>query len=145
MCLIQQRFLFIFPILPHPESIPSFWASGSHLLCCAHRPLSPETRQVSYEFVMISFLPNPHDLFPFVTPQRQVDTGFPLDGIYCHPGNKLQNNVLNYHQKRNTFFFFFWLFRAAPTVYERSQARGQIRATAAIYTTAHSNARSLTH
>ena len=46
------------------------------------------------------------------------------------------------------FFFFsslFLLFRAAPTAYGGSQARGQIRATAETYTTAHSKAGSLTH
>ena len=55
----------------------------------------------------------------------------------------------------------FCLFRAAPTAYEGSQARGRIRAVAAglsqshsnagsepvsaAYTTAHGNTRSLTH
>ena len=59
------------------------------------------------------------------------------------------------------FFFFFFcpLFRAAPTAYGHSQARGQIGAIAAslchnhgnarskpvTYATAHSNAGSLTH
>ena len=42
-------------------------------------------------------------------------------------------------------FFFFGLFRAAPTAYGGSQARGQNGAVAATYTTAHRNARSLTH
>ena len=36
----------------------------------------------------------------------------------------------------------FGLFRAAPTVYESSQATGQIRATAASLCHSHSNARS---
>ena len=39
-------------------------------------------------------------------------------------------------------FFFFWLFRATPEWYEISQARGQIRATAAGLPHSHSNARS---
>ena len=59
------------------------------------------------------------------------------------------------------FFFSFCLFRAAPTAYGGSQARGQIgavgtglghghskrqtQAMSSTYTTAHSNARSLTH
>ena len=57
-------------------------------------------------------------------------------------------------------FILFWLFRAAPTAYGGSQARGPIRATAAgldhssqlgiramstNYTTAHGNTGSLTH
>ena len=57
------------------------------------------------------------------------------------------------------FFFSFLLFRATPVAYGGSQARGRIRATAAdlrhshsnaralsaTYTTAHGDARSLTH
>ena len=48
------------------------------------------------------------------------------------------------------FFFFFFsfvfcLFRATPTAYGVSQARGLIRATAAGLHQSHSNARSLTH
>ena len=58
------------------------------------------------------------------------------------------------------FFFFFCLFRAVPATYGSSQARGpiryepppmpqsqqcQIQDTSATYTTAHGNARSLTH
>jgi len=39
-----------------------------------------------------------------------------------------------------SFFFFFGLFRAAPTEYGNSQARGQIRATAASLHYSHSNA-----
>ena len=47
---------------------------------------------------------------------------------------------------QNFFFFFFHLFRAAPVTYGGSQARGWIGAIAtAAYTTAHSNAGSLTH
>ena len=57
-------------------------------------------------------------------------------------------------------FLFFGFFRATPTAYEGSQARGRIRAAATglhkshsnarsepsvTYTTAHSNAGSLTH
>jgi len=55
------------------------------------------------------------------------------------------------------FFFFFLLFRATPTAYGNSQARGQTRAAAirlhhqrqiqamsVTYTTAHGNAGSLT-
>ena len=58
-------------------------------------------------------------------------------------------------------YFVFCLFRAAPTAYGNSQARGRIRAvaaslyhssqqlgiraTSATYTTAHSNAGSLIH
>ena len=42
-------------------------------------------------------------------------------------------------------FFFFGLFRATPAAYGGSQARDQIRATSAIYTTGHSNAKSLVH
>ena len=57
------------------------------------------------------------------------------------------------------FIYFFYFLRAAPTAYGGSQARGRIRATAVglptatamldpsyvCYTTAHSNARCLTH
>ena len=39
-------------------------------------------------------------------------------------------------------FFFFFLFRAAPVAYEGSQARGRIRATAAILHYSYSNMRS---
>ena len=41
-------------------------------------------------------------------------------------------------------FFFFFLFRAAPTAYGGSQARCWIGAASATYTTAHNNAGSLT-
>ena len=40
------------------------------------------------------------------------------------------------------FFFFFAFFRAAPTAYGGSLARGQIEATAAGLHHSHSNARS---
>ena len=40
------------------------------------------------------------------------------------------------------FFFFFGLFRAAPTAHGSSQARDQIRAVAACLHHSHSNARS---
>ena len=51
------------------------------------------------------------------------------------------------------FLFFFCLFRAAPAAYGGSQARGRIElwppcgipAASATYSTAHSNAGSLTH
>ena len=43
------------------------------------------------------------------------------------------------------FFFFFLRFRAIPTVYGVSQARGPIRAAAAVLHHSHSNAGSLTH
>ena len=43
------------------------------------------------------------------------------------------------------FFFFFWLFRAVPTAYGSSQARGRIGVASATYTTAQDNAGSLTH
>ena len=43
------------------------------------------------------------------------------------------------------FFSFFWLFRAIPTAYGRSQARGQIRVIAASLCHSHSNARSELH
>jgi len=52
---------------------------------------------------------------------------------------------------RFLFFFFFgiyiytYIFRAAPTAHGGSQAKGRIRAAAATYTTAHSNARSPTY
>jgi len=42
-------------------------------------------------------------------------------------------------------FCFVLFFRAAPTAYESSQARGLNEATAAAYTTAPRDARSLTH
>ena len=42
-------------------------------------------------------------------------------------------------------FFFFLLFRATLAAYGGSQARDQIRAASASYTTAHGNDRSLTH
>ena len=45
--------------------------------------------------------------------------------------------------KKLFFFFVFCLFRAIPPAYGGSQAKGRIRAVAAI--TAHSNAGSLTH
>ena len=41
--------------------------------------------------------------------------------------------------------YIYCLFRAVPTAYGDSQARDQIGAVAPAYTTAHSNARSLTH
>ena len=43
------------------------------------------------------------------------------------------------------FFFFFLLFKATPTAYGDSQARGRIRATAASLCHSHGNAGSLTH
>ena len=43
------------------------------------------------------------------------------------------------------FFFVFWSFRGAPVAYGGSQARGLIRAIAAILRHSHSHARSLTH
>ena len=43
------------------------------------------------------------------------------------------------------FWFLFFLFRAAPTAYGSSQARGQIRATAAGLHHSHSNVRSKPH
>ena len=43
------------------------------------------------------------------------------------------------------FFFFFGLFRASPTAYGSSQARGQIGATAFGLYQSHSNTKSLTH
>ena len=55
------------------------------------------------------------------------------------------------HQILNTtsglllFFFFFLLFRAIPSAYGGSQAKGPIRATAASLYHIYSNARSLTH
>ena len=45
----------------------------------------------------------------------------------------------------NFFFFFFCLFRAIPTAYGGSQARGQIGATAESLCCSHSNTISLTH
>ena len=42
-------------------------------------------------------------------------------------------------------FFFFLLFRAAPTIYGSSQARGQIGAAAAGLHHSHSNTRSEPH
>ena len=64
-------------------------------------------------------------------------------------------------RKVDFFFFFFCLFRAVPTAYGSSQARGsnqsctcrptpqlqqhQIQALSVTYTTAHSNTRPLTH
>ena len=44
----------------------------------------------------------------------------------------------------STGISLFGLFRAAPTAYESSQARGQTGAVSATHTTAHGNARSLT-
>ena len=43
------------------------------------------------------------------------------------------------------FFFFFGLFRATPTAYRDSQAKGHIRAIAAGLHHSHSHAGSLTH
>ena len=43
------------------------------------------------------------------------------------------------------YFAFFFFFRAAPTVYRSSQARGRIRAVAASLHHSHSNARSKPH
>ena len=71
-------------------------------------------------------------------------------------------NYIKYHRKKRLHFFLggvFFFFRATPMAYGSSQARGQIRAAAAglhhshsqiqaapaTYTTAHGNARSLTH
>ena len=42
-------------------------------------------------------------------------------------------------------FSFFYLFRAAPSTYEGSRARGPIRAVAAGLCHSHSNARSKLH
>ena len=42
----------------------------------------------------------------------------------------------------DSFFFFFWLFRASPAAYGSSQARGQIGVIAASLHHRHSNARS---
>ena len=42
-------------------------------------------------------------------------------------------------------FFFFCLSRATPAAYGGSQARGPIQAASVAYTTAHVDARSLTH
>ena len=52
-----------------------------------------------------------------------------------HPGNSPDN----------IFLFFFFFFRAAPVAYGNSQARGQIRATAASLYHSHSNAGSKLH
>ena len=43
------------------------------------------------------------------------------------------------------FVGFFFLFRATPTACGGSQARGQIRATAAVHSHSHSNTRSKPH
>ena len=64
-----------------------------------------------------------------------------------------------YHASNNSITFFFFFSRAEPMAYGGSQARGPVRAeagwpmpqqrriqaTSATYTTAHGNARSLTH
>ena len=68
--------------------------------------------------------------------------------------NKLQFYIqLCYHSNARVkwrysfylFIFVFWFFRASPTAYGSSQARGGIGAASVTYTTAHGNARSLTH
>ena len=48
-------------------------------------------------------------------------------------------------QPKKKFFFFVLLFRANPTAFGNSQARGRIRAIAAGLRHSHSDARSLTH
>ena len=75
---------------------------------------------------------------------------------------KKQSNAPSCTTKSTAYlFFFFCRFRAVPMAYGGSQARGpvgataaglhhshrqhQIRATSVTYTTAHGNARSLTH
>ena len=72
-----------------------------------------------------------------------------LTFYYRHP-HLVIGNICQPH-----FFKLFFLFRAAPTAYGRSQARGrlptpqsqqhQIQATSTTYTTACGNAGSLTH
>ena len=52
---------------------------------------------------------------------------------------KLLKNIL---QVKKIFFNFFCLFRAVPTAYGGSQARGRIRATPASLHHSHSNTRS---
>ena len=52
------------------------------------------------------------------------------------------NGILAIILSRNFFFFFFGLFRAGPTAYGSSQARGQIRAVVAGLHRSHFNTRS---
>ena len=66
------------------------------------------------------------------------------------PGSKLSHIPENAMRmlvsiRKSDFFFFFGLFRAAPTAYGSSQARGPIRAVAASLHHRHNNARSEPH
>ena len=56
-----------------------------------------------------------------------------------------KGRLLGGHAMTGGFFFFFCLFRAAPTAYGGSQARGQVRSTAAGLHHSHSNAGSKLH
>ena len=56
------------------------------------------------------------------------------------------SDVLDSGRNKSLFLnFILFLFRAAPTVYEASQTRGQIRAAAVGLCHSHSNARSEPH
>ena len=52
---------------------------------------------------------------------------------------------MNLFTRQNHSFFFFFLFRAAPTAHGGPQARGLIRAIAAGLHHSHSNTRSKPH
>ena len=60
---------------------------------------------------------------------------------------KLTNVLEMFHIDMTYYSFFlnFFLFRATPTAYGRSQARGQIRAAAAGLYHSHSNTGSKSH
>ena len=83
-----------------------------------------------------------------------------LNCIQQHPIGQIKSHGQGQHHWLLDFLFFiFLLFRATCVAYGRSQVRGQIgaaagglqpqqcgiQATSVIYTTAHGNARSLTH
>ena len=63
----------------------------------------------------------------------KIKTGLPYDPAIPRPG---------YMSKEMKLLSFFGLFRAVPTAYGSSQARGRIRATAATLHHSHSNSRS---
>ena len=52
------------------------------------------------------------------------------------------NGKVRSHVFFSFFFLFFFVFRAAPTAYGGSQARGPVRAIAAGLSQSHSNTRS---
>ena len=59
-----------------------------------------------------------------------------------YKGTRCRKWLTTEAKRQQTFFFFLLFLRAAPAAYGDSQARGQMRATAASLHHSHSNARS---